>query len=350
MPNRKSINAMSSSTIDDTIQITLADVDELTYAALRAHGTNDANARCMALSIVAAEAGGIRSHGLMRVPTYCEHAASGKVDGNAVPTVVSTRPAAWIADAHDGFAHPAIEVGFECLVPAAKAQGVAALAVTNSYNCGVVGHHVERLALQGLVALAYANTPAAIAPWGGSKALFGTNPMAFAAPRANDPPLVIDQSSSVVARGEVMLHALQGKDIPSGWALDCNGVPTIDPRAALAGSMVPAGGYKGAGFALMVEILAAALTGATFSWHASSFADNKGGPPRTGQFFIAIDPAAFLGDQFGARMELLIQAMSAQPGVRLPGAKRVAARAAAAGGISVKRSLHENLLRLAKGH
>jgi len=330
----------------ETVRIALADVEELTYAALRANKTSDANARCMARSIVAAEADGIRSHGLMRLPTYCEHAAGGKVDGNAVPEVKSTRPAAWTADARDGFAHPAIDSGFELLIPSTRQHGIAALAVTNSYNCGVVGHHVERLALQGLVALAYVNTPAAIAPWGGNKALFGTNPVAFAVPRSAHPPLVIDQSSSVVARGEVMLHAMHGKEIPQGWALDSDGAATTDPRAALAGSMLPAGGYKGAGIALMVEVLAAVLTGATYSFNASSFADNKGGPPRTGQFFIAIDPTAFLGDQFAARIEVLIQVMSAQPGVRLPGAKRIAARTVASDGISVNRSLYESIVRL----
>ena len=280
------------------------------------------------------------------MPTYCEQAACGKVDGHALPTVASTRPGIWVADARDGFAHPAIDVGFARLVPSAREQGIAALAIINSYNCGVVGHHVERLALQGLVALAFANTPAAIAPWGGNKALFGTNPLAFAAPRREGPPLVVDQSASVVARGEVMLHALQGQAIPSGWALDRDGVPTTDPHAALAGSMLPAGGYKGASIALMVEILAAALAGATFSFNASSFADTKVAPAHRSAF-IAFDPAAFLGERFADRIESLIQAMTAQPGVRLPGAKRIATRAiAAAQGVTVPKTLFDRVQRL----
>jgi (2R)-3-sulfolactate dehydrogenase (NADP+) len=330
----------------DLVRLTLSDVEVLSHAALRASGTSEPNAHCMARSIVAAEAEGIASHGLMRLPTYCEHTASGKVDGRAEPTVTRARPAAWVADARDGFAHPAIDAGFQSLVPGAKEHGIGALAVTSSYNCGVVGHHVGRLANEGLVAIACANTPAAIAPWGGSKALLGTNPVAFAAPRADQPPLVIDQSASVVARGEVMLHSLHGREIPPGWALDRDGMPTTDPRAALAGSMPPSGGYKGANIALMVEILAAVLTGANFSFAASSFADDKGGPPRTGQFFIAIDPAAFLGPRFPERLEALIAAMTAQPGVRLPSARRAAARAVALEhGITVKRSLYERILR-----
>jgi len=340
---------MTSSTENDSVRISLADVEALSFAALRANRTSEANARCMARSIAAAEAEGLASHGLLRVPPYCEQTASGKIDGHALPGVVRARPAAWVADARTGFAHPAIELGFEALVPAAREHGVAVLAITNSYNCGVVGQHVERLAQEGLVALACANTPSAIAPWGGSKALFGTNPIGFAAPRAAAPPLVIDQSSSVVARGEVMLHSLQGKEIPLGWALDRAGAATTDPRAALAGSMLPAGGYKGAGIALIVEVLAAVLTGANLSFNASSFADDKGGPPRTGQLFIAIDPVAFLGDQFAARMELLLNAMCAQPGVRLPGERRAAARKEAARqGVALKRSLHESIQRIAR--
>lgn len=330
----------------DTVVLTLAEVGRISDAALRASNTSAANARSVTDSIVAAEAEGIHSHGLLRLPTYCEHALCGKVDGNAQPSVESQRTGVLLADARDGFAHPAIDLGLAQLVPAARETGIAALAVTNSYNCGVVGYHVERLASQGLVALAFVNSPAAIAPWGGKRAFFGTNPLACAVPREGGPPLVIDQSSSVVARGEVMLHAQQGKPIPEGWALDGDGNPTTDPKAALAGSMLPAGGYKGAGIALIVEVFAAALTGANFSFQASSFADNKGGPPRTGQCFIAVDPSAFAGGTFAARIEALVDALCSQPGVRLPGAKRLAAkRRTAQDGISIRRSLHEDILR-----
>jgi len=339
---------MTDAIADDVrISITLAEVEALSFSALRASNTSESNARCVARSIAAAEAEAIPSHGLLRLPTYCAHAASGKVDGNAVPSCRATRPGSLVTDARDGFAHPAIELGFEQLVPAARAQGVAVLAVTRSYNCGVVGQHVEDLARRGLVALGFANTPAAIAPWGGSKALFGTNPVAFAAPRAGKPPLVVDQSSSVVARGEVMLRASQGQPIPEGWALDGSGSPTTDPRAALSGSMLPAGGHKGAGIALIVEILAAALTGSTLSFDASSFVDGEGGPPRTGQLFIAIDPASTAGHRFAERMELLVGAMSAQPGVRLPGSRRVAAHdVAVRRGVEIRQALYQKILRL----
>ncbi len=331
----------------DAVRLTLAEVEELAHGAFRAHRTSAENARSMARSIAAAEADGLRSHGLLRLPTYCEQAAIGKVDGFAVPIASRPRPAVCLVDARAGFAHPAIDTGSDALVSAAKAQGIATLAVTNSYNCGVVGHHVERLAEQGLIALGYANTPVAIAPWGGSKPLFGTNPIAFAAPRTHAPPIVIDQSASVVARGEIMLRASQGLPIPEGWALDERGAPTTDPQSALRGSMLPAGGYKGASIALMVEILAGTLTGANQSFDASSFLDTKGGPPRTGQLFIALDPVAFLGEAFGARIERLVAEIGSQPDVRLPGQRRFAAREqASTRGVSVQAALHVRILKL----
>ena len=319
-----------------TITLSLAEVDALTMRALTACNTRDDNARSVTDSVVASEADGIHSHGLARLPTYCEHARCGKIDGQATPRCERSGPAALKVDVCDGFAHPAIELGFVELVPLAKETGVAAMAVTNSYNCGVVGYHVERLESSGLVAFGYVNAPASIAPWGGAKPVFGTNPIAFAAPRGAGPPLVIDQSSSVVARSEVSVHAQTGEPIPEGWALDSDGQPTTDPKAALGGSMVPLGGsmvplggYKGAGLALIMEVMAAAMTGANFAYQASSFADNEGGPPRTGQFFIALDPGRFAGPGFGARLDELLAQMTAEPGTRVPGARRVAARARA---------------------
>jgi (2R)-3-sulfolactate dehydrogenase (NADP+) len=329
------------------VRLTLGDVERLAHAALRAAGTSETNARLVARAITAAEAEGLPSHGLIRLPTYCDHVECGKVDGRVDPVARSDRAGAWRVDARHGFAHPAIDLGFRHLVPAARESGIAALSVARSYNCGVLGYHVERLAREGLVALAFANSPPAIAPWGGSKAFFGTNPIACAAPRRTGAPLVIDQSASVVARGEVILRAREGKAIPEGWALDSEGKPTTNPHAVLdGGSMLPSGGYKGAGIALIVEIMAAVVTGASLSLQASSFTDNKGGPPSTGQFFIAIAPEAFAEGPFPQRLQELVEAMCREPGVRLPGARRVAAQTrAAAEGVTVSRAVYDGIVK-----
>lgn len=326
--------------------LTLAEVDALTLQALIACNTSEANARSVADSVVAAEADGIHSHGLARLPTYCEHAKCGKIDGYAQPSWEQIAKAGIRVDAKDGFAHPAIDVGLAQLLPLAREMGIAALAVTNSYNCGVVGYHAERIAKAGLVALTFVNAPASIAPHGGKQAVFGTNPIALGVPRTGRPPLVIDQSSSVVAKSEVVVHKQRGEPIPLGWALDKAGEPTTDPAAALdGGTMVPAGGYKGSNLALLVEVMAVALTGATFGTQASSFADNLGGSPRTGQFFIAIDPLAFGGADFYGRFEALIETITAQEGTHLPGSGRLAARARTAeAGVTIRQDLYERLL------
>lgn len=327
------------------VRLTLQEVHELARGTLVACNTDESSAESVAASVAASEADGIHSHGLARLPTYCEHARCGKIDGHARPTAEQVAPAGIRVDARDGFAHPAIDLGLERLLPLTRKSGIAALAITRSYNCGVCGYHVERIADAGLIALGYVNAPASIAPWGGSDPVFGTNPVSFAAPRRSGPPLVIDQSSSVVAKSEIVVHKQNGEPIPEGWALDAEGNPTTDPEAALAGSMVPMGGYKGAGIALMVEILAAAVTGSSLAIDASSFADNEGGSPRTGQFFIALDPETFSGGAFSDRLERLLTVIESQEGTRLPGRGRLAARERTArDGIDIADALHERLL------
>jgi (2R)-3-sulfolactate dehydrogenase (NADP+) len=315
--------AESLPAMTDTITLSLDEADALVIRALTASGTSTDNARKLADGVMGAELDGIPSHGLMYVPIYCEHAKCGKIDGNATPELSEISSSAFLVDAKSGFAHPAIALGFEHMVPAARQHGVAALSVRNSYNCGVLGYHVARLADQGLLGLGFTNAPASIAPVGGTRPVVGTNPFACAVPARNGgTALLIDQSSSVVAKSEITKRAQAGKSIPEGWALDADGNATTDPAVALKGTMVPSGGYKGVGVGLLVEILAAALSGATLGINASSFATNDGGPPNTGQFFLALNADAFSGSAFHDRIETLIEAIAGQEGARVPGSRR----------------------------
>ena len=213
------------------IALTLAEVESLTHNALAASGVSVATSTRWSPR---RWGWGIPSHGLARLPTCCEHARCGKIDGAATSVLEQPRPGLIRVDAH-----PAIELGLPALIAAARSQGIAALAVTNSYNCGVVGHHVERIAQAGLLALGFVNAPA-----GGRVPVFGTNPMAFAAPRPDGPPLVLDQSASVIAKSELIQHQQRGEPIPLGWVVDRDGQPTTDATAGLAGSMLPSGGYR----------------------------------------------------------------------------------------------------------
>ncbi|WP_282118883.1 Ldh family oxidoreductase [Ruegeria atlantica] len=304
----------------ETRTLTLEQIEDLAFRALVAAGTSEANARPLAVATAATEADGVASHGLAYIPIYCEHVQCGKVDGTAQPELSRPRPGAVNVDAATGFAHSAIDMGFEALIPAAREQGIAALSIRNSYNCGVLGYHTYRLAQAGLVGLGFTNAPASIAPSGGAKPVVGTNPFSIAAPGADgQPALLIDQSASTIAKSEVMKHAREGKPIPVGWALDADGNPTTDPNVGLKGSMAPSGGYKGVGVALLTEIMAAALTGATLGINASPFSGTAGGPPKTGQFFIAIDPTATSGDAFASGISELVGAIRAQNGAHLPG-------------------------------
>ena len=332
-----------------SIAIALDQLHALAIRVLVASRTSPENAVSVADAILAAEADGLGSHGVSRVPFYADQAISGKVNGVATPEVRQIASAVVHVDAHDGFAYPAIAPGLRRGVEVVEETGLAAVAIGRSHHFGVAGHHVEGLARQGLVGLAFGNSPAAIAPWGGSKALFGTNPIAFACPRRGTSPLVVDLSLSNVARGKVMVAEKEGRDIPDDWALDLNGNPTTDPKAALAGTMLPIGGAKGATLALIVEILAAGLTGSNYGFEASSFFTPDGSPPRVGQLFFILQPKVFAGDGFLDRVEALLDAINAQPGTRLPGDRRLAHRAKTrAEGVLISEVLHEDLMRRAE--
>ena len=322
-----------------TRMTTLDEIEALAQAALKGAGASHENAAPVARSTRAAERDGVRSHGLMYVPIYAEHVQCGKVNGTATPNVERPKEGLVRVDAESGFAHPAIDAGFDCLVDAARDNGIAMMTVFNSYNCGVLGHHAERIAHEGLVGLCFTNAPASIAPTGGSKPVLGTNPFALAVPHGDGVGFVIDQSASAIAKSEIMLRQRRGEAIEPGWALDAEGHETLDPAAALKGSMVPSGGAKGFGAGLMVEIFAAAISGAVLGKDASPFSGTAGGPPNTGQAFIAIDAAASSGGHFAQRLEDLMDALTAQEGTRLPGSRRSGARSRTADGVEVDEAL-----------
>ena len=210
--------------------MSLEQVESLTVQALTGAGASPDSASSMAKAVRAAERDGIPSHGLLYVPTYCEHVKCGKVDGNANPDVSTTLSSALLVDAKTGFAHPAIEAGFKGLIPLVKANGCAGMTVRNSYNCGVLGYHVEQLAEAGLVAIGFTNSPASIAPSGGNKPVIGTNPFAMAVPNSEGgAKFVLDQSASVVAKSEIMMRARDGHSIPEAglW------MQTVTPQRTL---------------------------------------------------------------------------------------------------------------------
>lgn len=331
-----------------TVTLSVQEALDLAIAILVANDTDEANARSVADALVSAEMDGQSGHGLLRLPSYAAQAASGKVDGNATPVLEECGTAAVRIDASNGFAFPALALARAALTERSATTGIAAATIFRSHHFGQAGYHVEKLAESGFVGLIFGNSPQAIAPWGGSKGVFGTNPIAFASPRRDEPPLLIDLSLSKEARGKVMAAAKDGRPIPEGIALDRDGNATTDPEAALAGTMLPMGDAKGAALVLMVEVLSAALAGANFGFEASSFFTPDGPPPGVGQTLIAINPGPLSGGSFGARLENLIEAILDQENTRLPGTRRLKARdQAREKGLSLTKTFHDELVRLA---
>ncbi|MCH9806276.1 MAG: Ldh family oxidoreductase [Alphaproteobacteria bacterium] len=288
------------------------------------------NAAAIARALVQAEIDGQKGHGLSRIESYAAQARTGKADGHARPLLNKTRPAALMIDVANGFAYRALELATQELPNMSAETGIAAAGLVRSHHAGALGQVGERLADSGMVAMIFANTPHAMTAWGGSRPLFGTNPIAFAAPRRERPPVVVDLALSEIARGKILAAAQRNEPIPTGWANDASGNPTTNANAALKGTLLPAGGAKGAALAFMVEVLAASLIGANQSFEASSFFDADGPPPAVGQFIVAIDPAAFAGtDHFADKLELLATAIEADDGARLPGSRKAELRQAA---------------------
>ncbi len=334
---------------------TIATTELLSLAtrALMNAGASEPNAASTARGLVYADEQGTASHGVSRVPQYAGHMKAARVDGKASPTIAKQHGACAIVDAHDGLAFPACDLAIATAMQIAAKQGVAFVAVKNSYHFGAAIYHLEAIAKAGMVGLAFTNSPAAMAAAGGKKPLFGTNPMAAIFPRMNADPLAIDLALSEVARGKLMVAAKEGKAIPLGWALDDEGNPTTDPAKGLKGSMAPlgaaTGSAKGAMLALTIELFVTAFTGAHFGFEADSFFDVDGNKPKIGHAFLVINPDAMGGAAvFAERIETLIAAMTESTDVRLPGARRYALqRQAQRDGVNVPDALLNQLKTMA---
>jgi (2R)-3-sulfolactate dehydrogenase (NADP+) len=328
------------------------DLFRLARSAIERAGARPEMAAAAAQHLVRAEEHGLPTHGMSRVPFYCGMLRNGRAIGSAAPVMRSDRGAVCLIDNADALPYESCAWAIEEVIARARRNGIAFAGITNSAHVGVLGIHLLPVAAAGLVGVAFTNSPAAIPPWGGKKALFGTNPVAFAFPRQRGEPLVIDLALTTVVRGKIMLAMQKGEKIPEGWALDRDGKPTTDPKEAIErGSLFPIGGSKGAMLALAFELLCAALTGSAIGPEADSFFSEQGNKPRIGQAFLAIDPGALAGrERYIERIETVVTAMLADEGVRLPGARRFASeRRLRAQGIEVADELLAKIEKLAHG-
>ena len=324
----------------------------LSRNALEKAGASPRMAELTARHLVQAEEHGLPTHGMSRVPFYCGFLRHGRADGAARPQMISDRAAVCLIDNGDGLPYESAAWAIEEVIQRARRNGIGFAGITNSAHVGVLGIHLLAVAQAGMVGVAFTNSPAAIPPCGGRKALFGTDPVAFAFPRKRGDPLVIDLALTTVVRGKIMMAMQKGETIPEGWALDRNGRPTTDPKEAIEhGSLFPIGGAKGAMLALAFELVCAALTGSAIGAEADSFFVDKGNKPRIGHAFLAIDPGALAGhDRYFERVETVVGAMLADEGVRLPGSRRFASeKKLRAEGIEIADDLLTKIERLAAG-
>jgi len=331
--------------IDTSITLMPRAARQLIFSALTGAGALPANVTYLTEAILDTELSGLDGHGFYGLQYYCAHLKSGKVKGRVRPQVKKLSPVSYRVDARGGFTHAAIEAGFAKLVPAAQKYGLAAMGIHNSYNAATLGFHTGNLAKAGLVSFGFTNAMPVMAPAGGRVPVVGTNPISFAVPgRKGKIAFLIDQSSSAVTWTAMKRAAEQGTPIPLWWALDAAGQPTTDAAQGLLGSMAPAGGYKGFGMALLVEVMCACVAGALRGPEMGSFMDDDGRMVGCGQFFIALAPEVFSGGAFQKQLKALMASITTQDGARLPNARREAnIKRLSKEGIVISRDLYDTL-------
>ena len=298
--------------------VSLDEIETATRSALERHGAAPWVAAEVARAVRKAESVGNRICGLYYLESYCRQLESGRVKGDVEPVVTRPRPGAVHVDARLGFAQPAFARALPEAIAAARECGVASLAVGHAHTCTSLGYFTEQIAHAGLIGLGMTNASPIVAPPGGRTRVLGTNPIAFSVPDGKGGiAMQFDQSTTTVALGKITMAKAAGERIPEGWAIDADGKPTTDPAAALAGSLVSMGGYKGWGFGLMAEVLAAGMTGGVVSRDVKPLKAPEGPAHDLGQYYLLMDPdtsAAFFD-----RLAQVEEGVALDEGARMPG-------------------------------
>jgi (2R)-3-sulfolactate dehydrogenase (NADP+) len=328
--------------MSDDVTLSPQEARDLARTALMRVGMVEAAATALAGATVDAEMAGKSAVGFAHLTDYLRSLVDGRITGQAEPRITSPVPAIVKCDAMGGVAQHGFSIAHEDLVTKAKALGLAVFTVQNCYTTGELGWYAAQLAREGLVAIAATNGPALLAGAGSRLPVYCTNPLAFAAPLADGRLMMIDQASSATAYVKIREAAARGQAIPEGWALDQEGLPTTDPFAAMTGALLAFGGTRGANVALMVEVLAAGLTGANWSLDAPDF-QAADASPGIGLFVLALAPQ-LLTDGFAARLSEQVGRLSTVYGVHVPGLDRTERqRQAESAGIVLPRQLFDSI-------
>ena len=306
-----------------TVSLSLEDIYNLANKTLLANGCDEETSNILSDLIMKAERDGSLSHGLFRLPAYIAGLKSGKINGKNRPKISKITPSVVKVDGNNCLAPMVLNKSLPELIKAAKENGVAVLSITNSHHMAAMWPETEAIAEEGLVAFACTSYKPAVAPAGSIKPLFGTNPISFAWPRKNKPPVVYDMATASMAMGEVQVAKREGHKVPLGTGLTKEGKDTTDPaEIADGGVLLPFGGYKGSGIAMMVELLAGALVGDNFSYETAEKDNNDGGPPSGGEFILAISPDKLSNSEWDTHSSKFFEKMKSMGDVRLPGERR----------------------------
>ena len=305
------------------VSLSLDEIYNLAKKTLLFNGCDEENAAILSNTMMRAERDGSLSHGLFRLPAYTASLKSKKVNGKARPTIQNIAPSVLKVLGNNAFAPMVLSVGLPAVIELAKKNGVAILAITNSHHMAALWPETETIADAGLVGFACTSYKPAVAPAGATKPLFGTNPISFAWPRPGQTPVVYDMATASMAMGEVQVAAREGHKVPLGTGLNKDGKETTNPsEIADGGVLLPFGGYKGSSIAMMVELLAGALLGEWFSFETKEHDNNDGGPPKGGEFILAMSPDKIAGPNWDKHADEFFKKMKSMDGVRLPGERR----------------------------
>jgi LDH2 family malate/lactate/ureidoglycolate dehydrogenase len=288
-------------------------------------GLREIHAALVTESLLFADLRGVSSHGVVRLSSYLDRIHAGVMQVDPEMVLVRDHPGSALLDACNGFGQIAGARAMDLAIQKAQDSGAGIVAVKNSNHFGVAAFYAMRAVAAKMVGMVLTNASPAMTPYNAKKRLLGTNPLAVAIPAGSQKPIVLDMSTSVVARGKIRLAAARpGEKIPLGWAVDADGKPTDNPMEALKGSLTPIGGPKGAGLSLVIDLLCGALTGTALTGEVKNITDTSG-RSRTGHMFIAINVSKFIdAHTFSQNIDTVIQGIKALPSadgtpVYLPG-------------------------------
>ncbi|MFC4597557.1 Ldh family oxidoreductase [Cohnella hongkongensis] len=316
-------------------------------------GMPESDARIAADSLVRADLEGNESHGISRLPIYARRMQEGRIAAN--PDIAFDETGVVLkVNGGNGLGQVVAYRAIERAIPLARTYGLAGVFVRGSNHFGTAAYFCQQACEADLAMMAMTNSPPGIPPWGGKQAFFGTNPVAFGFPRREAPPIIVDMSSSVVARGKIILANKTGSPIPSGWAIDENGADTTDPAAALRGAVLPLGGAKGYALAMAIEVMCSVLGGAAFGPHVNNLYKDGDPPANVGHSFILFDMVKWMDkDDYFDRLDDLVREVKQVPRaagsdeIHYPGERRHARHSErSASGLSISPEVANELRQL----